>query len=271
MAFHIGFSAEHTAHTAAGSTVPAPKAPSVPKKSVVQVSFPGRNMPLAYYNDRFDLKCGDLVYVDGKLEGVRGRVIEVNCNFKIRIADYKRVIAVADTDVHGSFFMAGSHFVTFDPDTLPAEQVRTWYLPPAGGDEEFVSGNDDVSFPLSDLKSMDVSETVAERGHEYYLDNKVRYLSVNGTHGYAIVEGSKPYEAEFALSDGQIRHLTCSCFCPFRCKHEFAVMLQLREELETIEKNYAGKYARSGYFAAIAKGTLCTFAVDGKQTGSFTL
>ena len=59
-----------------------------PKKSVVQVYFPSRGMNLAYYNDSFDLKVGDLVYVDGKLEGHRGQVTEVNYSFKIKLSDY---------------------------------------------------------------------------------------------------------------------------------------------------------------------------------------
>lgn len=48
-----------------------------PKKSVVRVYFPVRNMTLSYYNDLFDLHKGDIVYVDGKLEGLQGRVVEV--------------------------------------------------------------------------------------------------------------------------------------------------------------------------------------------------
>ena len=48
-------------------------------------------------------------------------------------------------------------------------------------------------------------------------------------------------------------------------------MLQLRETLEIIDKYYAEEFERTGYFAAINKGTLFAFAVDGKETGSFTL
>ena len=48
-------------------------------------------------------------------------------------------------------------------------------------------------------------------------------------------------------------------------------MLQLRETLDLIEKNYAEEFACTGYFAAINKGTLFAFAVDGKETGSFIL
>lgn len=44
---------------------------------------------------------------------------------------------------------------------------------------------------------MKVSTATAERGHEYYIENKVRYICVDGTKGYAIVKGSEAYEAEF--------------------------------------------------------------------------
>ena len=54
-------------------------------------------------------------------------------------------------------------------------------------------------------------------------------------------------------------------------QYEFAAMLQLKETLELIEKNYADEYERAGYFAAVNKGTLFAFAIDGKETGSFTL
>ena len=63
-----------------------------PKKSVVQVYFPHRGMGWAYYNDSFDLKVGDFVYVEGKLEGYRGQVTEVNYSFKIKL--YLRVIPI---------------------------------------------------------------------------------------------------------------------------------------------------------------------------------
>ena len=88
----------------------------IPRKSLVQVRFPGRGMALSYYNDQFDLKPGDFVYVDGKLEGQLGRVTDVSYNFKIKLSDYKRVIAVVNTKVSGQFFMAGSALAGIDDD-----------------------------------------------------------------------------------------------------------------------------------------------------------
>lgn len=271
MAFKIGFAAENPENKPAADTNTAHQMPAAPRKSVVQVYFAGRNMTLAYYNDQFDLHRGDMVYVDGKLEGMRGRVTEVNYNFKIKVSDYKRVIAVVDTNVRGKFFMAGSHFVTFDREALPSSKVVTWFKAPLKADDEFVSGSDDTTFCLDDLSGMKVSAAIAERGHDYYMKNKVRYLCIDGIKGYAIVEGSENYEVEFQYRNGEISDLTCSCFCSYNCKHEFAAMLQLRETLAMIEQHYADEYAHTGYFAAVDKGILFAFAIDGKETGTFIL
>ena len=271
MAFKIGFAAERSAENQneikciSESDVPAVR------KSVVEVKFPGHSMALAYYNDMFDLKRGDLVYVDGKLEGIPGRVVDVNYNFKIKVSDYKRVIFVVDTDVRGQFFMAGSHFVTFDRDAIPNKKVVTWFKAPAKEEEVFVSGSDDTEFLLDDLSGMKIGSEIAKRGRDYYLENKVIYISIDGDKGYAIVEGGEVYEVEFEYRDGRIRGLVCSCFCSYNCKHEFAAMLQLSETLQLISENYKEEYERTAYFAAINKGVLFAFSIEGKDKGSFTL
>lgn len=270
MAFRIGFTAEHPAPQPAETSAP-PQQAAAARRSVVQVHFAGRNTTLPYYNDLFDLHCGDTVYVEGKLEGQQGRVTGVDYNFRIRRSDYKRVIAVADTHIRGQLFMAGSHFVSFDPTVLPEQKLRLWFKAPVGEEEEFVSGRDDSAFRLEDLREMNVSAAVAERGHRYYMESRVRYLCLAGTRGYALVEGSEVYEVEFEYRTGEIGGLSCSCFCRNGCKHEFAAMLQLKETLELIESRYADEYARADYFAAVSKATLFTFAIDRKDSGSFTL
>lgn len=271
MAFKIGFTAENPIKDQNETTYTAQDAPSAPRKSVVQVEFSGRNMSLAYYNDMFDLKCGDRVYVDGKLEGQIGYVTDVNYNFKIKVSDYKRVIAVVDTNVHGQFFIADSHLVTFDRRALPRENAALWFKAPNNENEEFIFGSDDTTFSLNNPSNMNISPAAAERGHEYYTESRVRYICVDGTKGYAIVKGSKAYEVEFEYRDGEIGNLVCSCFCSNNCKHEFAALLQLRETLEIIEEHYADEYERTDYFAAIGKGSLFAFAIDGRETGSFVL
>ena len=131
MAFKIGFAADTGEKKPVAATYTVPQQAAAPRKSVVQIYFADRHMTLAYYNDQFDLHRGDMVYVDGKLEGMLGCVTEVNYNFKIKVSDYKRVIAVVDTTVHGQFFMAGSHFVTFDREALPSSKAVTWFKAPA--------------------------------------------------------------------------------------------------------------------------------------------
>jgi len=268
----IGFSANgYTDNKDITSTYNERQACNAPRKSVVQVYFAEKNMTLPYFNDKFDLAYGDFVYVDGKLEGLRGRVISVNYNFKIKASDYQRVIALVDTNVNGRLFMAGSHFVTFDCETLPKEKILTWFKAPPKEDDVIISGSDDKSFALENFNGFDISPIVAERGHKYYKENKVRYINIDGDKGFAIVEGNETYEVDFEYRKGEISNITCSCFCTYNCKHEFAAMLQLKETLELIEKNYAKEYESTGYFAAICKGTLFEFAIDNKEKGSFVL
>ena len=271
MTYKIGFLAERADSNTENIIHTANRGETVPKKSVVQVWFPETGTSLAYYNDKFDLRCGDLVYVEGKLEGVLGRVTEVSCNFKIRLSDYKRVTALVDTDVKGRFYMAGSHFAAFDCSVLPYDKVLSWFKAPENPEDEYVSGSDDSAFCLDNLGDMKVSAEIAERGEEYYLDNNVVYISVDGGRGRAIVQGGKAYEVEFNYNNGEISGLVCGCFCSGVCKHEFAAMLQLRETLKLIDENYPQQYKDSGCFAAISKPALFSFAIDGKTTGGFTI
>lgn len=177
-----------------------------------------------------------------------------------------------DTDVRGQFFLAGSYLVTFDRKVLPPEKVRSWFqAPEEDGEDGYRSGSDESAFPLENPREMGASPAAADRGHGYYVENRVRCLSLDNGEGYAIVEGSKLYELRFSYHDGLIRHLTCSCYCGIGCKHAFAAMLQLRETLKKIQANYAALYAASGCFAAVHKRTLLSLAMEGRETGSLTL
>lgn len=265
----IGFNAGINKQLKQETSVTIYKETVHPKKSVVLVYFPHRCMSWTYYNDSFDLKVGDFVYVEGKLEGYRGQVTEVNYSFKIKLSDYKKVIAVIDTSVKGNIYFAGSHLVSFDRNSIPFEKVKTWFKAPEGDEEYAVSNDDTKHFPLDDLTKMNISHDIADRGHAYYMENKVSYISVDGNHGYAIVEGSEPYEIEFDYYEGEISNLICSCFCSYTCKHEFAAMLQLRETLELITKNYENEH--NDYFAAISKKIFMSIVMNKKESGRISL
>lgn len=262
----IGFCVQGSAPEA----VPAPAAPAetaaVP--SVVRVFFPERGQAYSYYNDRFDLHNGDLVYVSGQLAGQRGRVVEVDYNFRIRLADYQRVIGVADTAVHGTFYTLGAYVFTPERNALPFRQVRSWFFPPEA-DGEYATGHGPG--PVYALEQLSIPAGVAEKGHAYYMENRVIYLSVDGTAGHAIVNGTVPYEITFTYADGSVSALTCGCYETGLCKHGAAVLLQLREMLETVRKHWPEAFAESGYFASVSKQTFSLFTGSGDTPVSITL
>ena len=236
-------------------------------KSVVQVRFPSKGRSYSYYNDKFDLQEGDIVFVDGKLEGIRGIVTDVKRSFKINLSDYKRVISVANTEVKGELFFGGSNLIAFEKNVIPYEKVRGWFMPPEN-EEDIVSGYDDTGFILGDWKSFDAKPEVIEKGLEYYTDDKVIYLCVENNFGKAIVEGSRMYEVTFEYSSGEIKNLTCSCFCSYHCKHEIAVLMQLKETIDITEKYKASECSNIDYFAAINKFLLLSYAAGGRKNKS---
>lgn len=265
--YTIGFNANNYKRTKNDTDIPAIKN-SKPRKSIVRVYFADRNMTLSYYNDLFDLHKGDWVYVDGKLEGLQGRVVDVSYTFKIKLSDYKRVIDVANTSVKGKMHVAGSHIMSFDRNVIPFEKVKTWFLAPCF-EEEYAVGDEESSFPLNDLGEMKISSDIAERGNDYYLQNKVSYICVDGNVGKAIVSGRYNYIVEFNYFNGEIKNLVCSCFCSGSCKHEFAVMLQLRECLDFISDKNLGK--QTDYFAAISQNVFVNYVLGGKKNGTINV
>ena len=243
---------------------------ALPARSLVKVYFPDIDREFTYYNESFNLKTGDIVYVSGKMEGRAGRVTELAYNFKIKLSAYQRIIGVASTDIEGEFYMAGSHFVSFDRNALPFSKAVTWFKAP-DGDEEYVSGYDDNAFPLDAIWKMMASPETAKKGREYYEQNRVVYVELCGNVGHAVVAGDRNYTVEFRYNDGEISRLTCDCYCTDNCKHELAAMLRLRELLERVESNYQTVYNSSGYFSAVEKSVFFNFAVYGKEKGKFTL
>ena len=240
------------------------------RKSLVEIKFPDVYKPYTYYNDSFSLKIGDRVFVDGKLEGVMGVVVNITYNFKIKLSDYKRIIGKADANVQGKFHFAGSHFVTFDSTALPYEKALTWFKAPEK-DEKYVSGTDGSTFLLETLEGLKFDEYDLENGKEIYMENGVEYLELNGTKGRAIVTTSKSYIVEFTYKNGEISELYCECYHITPCKHCFATLLQLRETLKSIEQNYSEQYAKTNYFATVLKTTFFNLVVDSKTTGSINL
>lgn len=269
MSFKIGFKDENYKNKTVAKTTNSPV--QVPRKSVVSVKFNTQNRTLSYYNDKFDLKVGDIVFVEGKLEEVRGIVVEVNYNFKIKLSDYKRVIAVADTNVKGELYLADYHFVTFDRDVIPFSKILGWYKASANPEEEIISSEDNCKYSLFDIEAFPVSGEIKERGFDYYMQNRVAYLSLDGEKGNAVVLGTEAYQVDFVYGDGEISNLTCDCFCNYICKHRVAVMFQLRDILDTVIKDYREMYNQSNYFAAICRNELLNTAMAFRKRGRLNI
>lgn len=197
-----------------------------PVRSLVSISFERMNMPLTYYNDRFDLKPGDRVFVTGKLEGEVGIVESVTTKFRIRLADYQRVISVAQTPVRGSYVPKGNVMLSYDLDALSPEEFRKWILPPpeqADERDEVIFG-DGFEVPLDDPgQAEDADPAVLDRALEYCRSGKIGYVSVRGGEGKAYVHGSRWYEVDFRLRDNLLQEAYCECPYPGLCKHLLAV------------------------------------------------
>lgn len=266
----IGFCVQTPApEAAAGATsAPSEQAEATAVPSVVRVFFSDLHRAYSYYNDQFDLHDGDLVYVSGQLAGQRGRVVEVDYNFRIRLADYQRVIGVADTAVHGTFYTLGAYVFTLERNALPFRQVRSWFFPPEA-DGEYAVGHGPG--PVYALEQLSIPAGVAEKGHSYYRENRVAYLSVDGTAGHAIVLGTTPHELTFTYTGGTVSALTCTCYETGLCKHGAALLLQLRETIDFLHEEHEEAFAASDRFAAVSKSVFSHFAMDGSAGGCITL
>lgn len=241
---------------------------STPKMVLVQ--FPGAGIPLSYYCEDFDLHVGDLVFVEGKYEGRLGRVEKISTNFSVDLDSYKKVVGVADTDVVGSFKPIEGHFITFDRNALPFKKARSWFLP-ACQDESFID-YDEPGFPLSDPGKWPGKKVeIMDRGLDYFSAGKVVYLSLDKEEGRAIVAGTKPYEVRFKYCDGMISNICCTCPCGFFCKHEVAVLIQLKEILKWFEESNNRDYQRSQYFSIVSVSALYRFAVKFDHDNEFIL
>ena len=206
-----------------------------PVPSVAEVFFPHSGRTLSYYNDRFDLRENDVVFVSGKLEGKPGLVRSVTTRFKIRLAQYERVIAHARLLISGTFVPAAGMMVSFGADAEPdADAFRGWVQPPR--DEEEIACGEGSTIPLAHPEqSPDLDEKRLQRALNYCREGRVRYLRLVGGVGTAFVEGVEWYEVSFTFDGAELRELYCDCPCPGLCKHELAAAIVLRAVLEELD------------------------------------
>lgn len=266
MKFKIGFTAEKEVEKKAPEEAPA-------RESLVRVYFPQRGFDCTYYNNLFDLHVGDLVYVDGKLEGKRGKVIDVSYTFKIKLSDYKRVIAKIDTDISGEFCYVGDELFSFDKNTVPFGKILPYFKAPTKPDEEYASAKENKFYNLDDLEGMGAYEHTIMVGKSDFNCGEVLYLSVEDGKGHAIVGTNELHEVEFDYKNGMIANITCDCWACGICKHGVAAVFALKSALEKIEKHFPEKFEASGYFAVMSKNTFMNViaSLGDDSVGSFVI
>ena len=222
---------------------------SAPRRSLALIRFPDVQRAYSYYNDRFDLQPGDVVFVTGRLAGTQGVVESVNYKFKINLADYEKVIGAATIELHGDYQQVADKMLSYDIDAVSPDTFRSWVKAPVMADDEdkpeFVQG-EGYSFELEHfVNDEDVDAEILRRAVDYCNDGLVRYLSVRNGVGTAFVEGSKWYEVNFRYQDGVVSDMYCECPYHALCKHNLAVHITLRSLL---------KKAETAEFTAIDKG-----------------
>lgn len=206
-----------------------------PVPSVAEVFFPHSGRTLSYYNDRFDLRENDVVFVSGKLEGKPGLVRSVTTRFKIRLAQYERVVAHARLLISGTFVPAAGMMVSLGADAEPdAETFRSWVQPPRD-EEEIACGEGHILSLAHPEQAPGLIENRLQRAIDYCKEGRVRYLRLVGGVGTAFVEGEEWYEVSFTFDGAELRDLYCDCPCPGLCKHELAAAIVLRAVLEELD------------------------------------
>lgn len=223
--------------------------------TLVSVRFEDFEKSLLYYNDSFALEKGDLVYVSGKLAGKPGEVVEVKERFLVKPSSYERIIAAADTEVHGKLVFTRFGVVSFERGCIPYEKVSLWHKAPSEEDDDLVWGVGE-EMEIFDGILMPQTSKVFQRGVQYFKEDRILYFEIDHGYGRALVEGSEIYDLAFFYKDGMVYDLCCSCYCTYTCKHEIALFLQLKLIMDDLTKAGNNLYEREEYIAMLAKSEL---------------
>ena len=225
----MGFGRDDREKTEA--VIPQVEEPRTAVKSLVRVHFEDAAYELTYFNDAFDLKPGDRVFVSGKRAGEVGIVNSVSTKFRIKASNYERVIALAQTPIHGTYKPVADKMLSYDAGALSPEGFRTWVIPPEepvlDEDDEIIYG-DGYEIPLDDPHNAEgVDKAVFGRALNYCSSGRIGYISLRDGVGKAYVEGEQWYELDFCIRDNMIEEAYCDCPYPGLCKHLLAVAVTL--------------------------------------------
>ncbi len=195
-------------------------------KNLVEVDF-NDGFFLSYFSDLPEIKKGDLVTVEGKMENHIGLVTKVLSTFKKPNFDMKWVEKVLDADLSGDYFQWEDDVVSANS-KMTAEQFYSMGLERRYRDNPVLHlENMREDFHLS-MDQAFTDEVVKLKGKSLYQSNAVAFVALADGRGKAVVLGlSDWYEIDFGYRNGVVTYLSYDCPCFDHCKHEYALTLWL--------------------------------------------
>lgn len=181
--------------------------------SVVLVYFPDVERSYPYLNDGFDLQIHDQVYVDGKLAGKLGRVIEQSFNFDIDLTKFRKVISANRFSLHNEFTQLKYHYYSNDVTALPYKDVYFSYFPPIESQIQIEAS----PVMLSDLDIQDFQTLNQKQQNNWYYENQeqIVYIYKDKQQVHAIVQKEQSHDyvkLQFVLDQQQLSYWVCSGF-----------------------------------------------------------
>ena len=214
-------------------------------KNLVEVRFED-GFTLSYFSDLPEIKVGDVVTVEGKMENQIAVVKKVLKSFKKPKFEMKWISGVIDTNIAGVYFKIEDDVVSLDT-TLTVEKFLSIYAGVKYKENEAV-GEDDIELNLEELEKSDLfdDELVKIRGQKLFKDGFVPFIYLKSGVGKAVVRssnGDEWYEIDFRCKRGSITYIACDCPYFGNCKHLYAFLLKLRD----FSKKFFEKYNNDSF------------------------
>ena len=209
-------------------------------KNLVEVKFDD-GFKLVYFSDLAEIKEGDVVTVDGKMEDNIAVVTKVLSSFKKPKFDMKWITSKIDNDISGTYFKIDNDVVSLDT-RLTVDKFMNIYAGIKYKKNDAV-GEDNIELDLDNLEESELFEDdgVKERGRALYKNEYVPFISLKNGVGKAVVRGSNDdvwYEIDFRCKSGRITFLACDCPYFSECKHIYAFLLKLKDFCKKFYKKY---------------------------------
>ncbi|MCI6360592.1 MAG: hypothetical protein MR773_01865 [Eubacterium coprostanoligenes] len=201
------------------------------KSCVVTVRFEnGKEYP--YFNDRFELEKGDKVFVDGKLFGKLGTVIDKTYQFKVSKSFYKYVINKLDFDVHSDFEPAFGFMIAKGNDIVDNDQFVSWFKPPfIPTDEDPIPEEYFIGEGYSQkIGELEIDGDTIQEAVNILHDDALKGILVKDGVGVAVMKDSdKTHIIDFKINGDSITDMYCDCMDAYFCEHlaGFCIVLDM--------------------------------------------